>query len=105
VITVLVVSPPRPDVEALEGRHPSVEILLARDADGALEKLGRNRRIDAVLLLDSRPRETAREILGDNPAACPLYVPGEADSAGVRALPSGTPSQMIDWIAADLAAA
>lgn len=105
MITVLVVSPARPEVQALEGRHPAVEILLARDAEDALEKLGRNRRIDAVLLLDEHPGQTAREILSDNPTASPLYAPAvEEVVAGVRGLPPGSPSELIDRISADLSA-
>jgi hypothetical protein len=105
VITVLVVSAPDPEVEALEGRHPSVEVLFSRDVEETLEKLGRNRRIDAVLLLGLEPEPTAREILEDNPAAPPLYAPLDRPIPGIRMLTRTSPSELLDRIAADLAGA
>ena len=69
MITVLAESPPRPDVAELEGRYPSIEVLLSRDIEETLEKLSRNRRIDAVLLLGPDPEATARAILEEIPAA------------------------------------
>jgi hypothetical protein len=93
MITVLIVAPPRPDLAELEGRDPSIEILFARDAEEALEKLGRNRRIDAVLLLEEDPAATAMEVFEDNPGAPPLFAPLEdRPIRGVRPLsPSPLP--------------
>jgi hypothetical protein len=103
MITVLVVSAPDREVDALEDRHPSVEVLFSRDVEETLEKLGRNRRIDAVLFLGPDPEATAREVLEDNPAAPPLYAPLDRPLPGVRALTRASPSELIDRIAADLA--
>ncbi|MFN2385073.1 MAG: hypothetical protein ABR576_02095 [Thermoanaerobaculia bacterium] len=106
MITVLIVAPPRPDLAELEVRDPSIEILFARDAEETLEKLGRNRRIDAVLLLEKDPRATAEEILQDNPAAPPLYAPlPGAGVAGVRPLAPAPPWDLLSWIRRDLSAA
>jgi len=95
LLTVLVVSPPDPAVDRLAGGHPSIEILHAHDADEALEKLGRNRRIDAVLLVaragTAAASEIVAEIRDDNPAPPPIFVLGLPDHAvaGVRSLPAG----------------
>ena len=97
MITVLIVSPPGSELEEAEGRDPSIEILFARDAEEALEKLGRNRRIDAVLLLEGDPAATAAEVLDDNPAAPPLFAPLENRSIpGVRPL---SPAPVPDLLA------
>ena len=102
MITVLIVSPPRPKLEEVEGSDPSIEILFARDAGEALEKLGRNRRIDAVLLLEGDPTATAAEVLEDNPAAPPLFAPlGNRTIEGVRSLP---PASLPDLLARILVA-
>jgi hypothetical protein len=59
----------------LGGPGPEVEILRARDAEEAVEKLGRNRRIDAVLLVS--PGEALAVISAireENPAPPPLFI-------------------------------
>ena len=78
VITILVVSGPADEsrvafAAAPVGRGPD----RARDLEDALEKLARNRRIDAVLLLDAdtagaRPRSA---IFEEDPARPPIYAP------------------------------
>ena len=74
MLTILVVAAPGfPDILAT---HPSLELLHAHDSEDALEKLGRNRRIDAVLLAGWDPgagAEIADAIRDDNPAPPPLY--------------------------------
>lgn len=105
MITVLIVSPPRPELEQVEGRDPSIEILFARDAEEAVEKLGRNRRIDAVLLLEEDPSATAAEVLEDNPAAPPLFAPLENRAIqGVRPLPPASPPDLLARILVALSA-
>jgi uroporphyrinogen-III synthase len=96
VLTVLVVSPRDPAVDRLASGHPSIEILHAHDSDEALEKLGRNRRIDAVLLVSptgtaAAVSEIVAEIRDDNPAPPPIFVLGLPDQAvpGIRSLPAG----------------
>lgn len=57
----------------------SFEILRADSAAQALEKLSRNRRIDAVLFFqEGLARETAGRIAEEDPAAPPLFFAGRA---------------------------
>jgi hypothetical protein len=91
MITLLVVGP-HDSVAAFAEPDPSVEILIASDLEDALEKLARNRRVDAVLLLGS-PAEAealARAIREEDPAGPPFFAP---ESAGpipdVGRLPDG----------------
>lgn len=105
MITILVVSPEDPELDGLEGRNPSVEVLRARDLEETLDKLGRNRRIDAVLLLGGE--ETARiaaAVLEDNPASPPLFAPaGREAAARVRALAGKSPAELLVLIERELA--
>ena len=99
MITILTVVGPERELAAAFGRNPSVEVVTARDVDDALEKLARNRRVDAVLLLDlDSAGASARTILEEDPAAPPLYAP---ESAG--AIPGAQP--LPDTGAGDLVAA
>jgi hypothetical protein len=105
MITVLVESPPGPDVAELEGRYPSIEVLLSRDIEETLEKLARNRRIDAVLLLGPDPQATARAIFEEIPAAPALYAPlAQPSVGGVLRLEPGPPHLLLQKIARDLSA-
>ena len=104
MISVLVVAAGEQNVENLAGKHPSVEVLLAHGVEDALEKLARNRRVDAVLLLAG---EANSEIVGairdDNPAHPPLYGPaGQPAATGVRTLPAGEPSELLDLLRREL---
>ena len=103
MITVLVVTPGT-DPEELAGRHPAVEVLTAHGVEDALEKLGRNRRIDAVLLLAGEENQAiVVAIREDNPAHPPLYLPGgEAPIGGTRPLPAGGPAKLLDLIRREL---
>ncbi len=88
MITVLVVGEKKA-LEGLSSPKASVEVLTAHGAEGALEKLGRNRRIDAVLVLgkDGIPAivEAIRE---DNPTHPPIFLPpGRQPLPGCRILP------------------
>lgn len=76
MLTVLVVSPPDPELDALSGALPSIEVLHAHGAEEALEKLGRNRRIDAILIARLSADSAAAilsEIREDNPAPPPVF--------------------------------
>ncbi len=100
MVSVLVIIPEGARLEELEARHPSVEVLIAHGVEDTLEKLGRNRRIDAVLLLS---REGAREIVAaieeDNPAHPPLFQPaGLWRVPGARVLAAGEPGHLIDLL-------
>ena len=104
MISVLIVTVAQHDLENLAGTHPSVEVLLAHGVEDALEKLARNRRVDAVLLLagDANP-EIVAAIRDDNPAHPPLYRPaGQAAPDGVRTLPAGGPSELLDLLRREL---
>jgi hypothetical protein len=103
VITILAVGPGAEDLAAAFGAsrlHASVEIVAAHGAEDALERLARNRRIDAILLLEgSEARETARLIAEEDPGAPPLFAALEAGAAdGVREVEPGPPAAMLDRV-------
>lgn len=76
MITVLVVGASAADFASPAAQDPSIEVMTAAGTEEALEKLARNRRIDAVLLLaDGDPEATARAIHEEDPGAPPLFVP------------------------------
>jgi len=101
MITILVVAP-RERLSAFAEPDPSVEVLAASDLEDALEKLARNRRVDAVLLVDG-PAEAAalaREIRAEDPAGPPLFAPESAGPIpGAAALPDGP----LERLAAEIA--
>jgi dihydrodipicolinate synthase/N-acetylneuraminate lyase len=106
VITVLVVGGPG-SAGALGAAmgHPSVEVLTALGAEDALEKLARNRRIDAVLLLAGEAnREIATAIRQEDPAGPPLFAPaaGAGPIAGVRPIHGAGPEELLAEIGRDL---
>ena len=95
---------PGQDLEEVAGRNPSVEVLAAHGVEDALEKLGRNRRIDAVLLLAGEANPAiVGAIREDNPAHHPLYLPaGQPAPDGVRSLPAGKPGELLDLLLREL---
>ena len=104
MITILAVGGSEGDLAAAFGRNPSVEIVTARDVEDALEKLARNRRVDAVLLLDadSAPA-SARIILEEDPAAPPLYAPEAAGAIpGAQTLSEETVGDLVAALATKL---
>jgi hypothetical protein len=109
VITVLVVGDRdrAQQLDAVAARNPSVELLHATDVEDALDRLARNRRIDAVLLSDDP--ETARGIaamlLEEDPAGPPLFLAAASGAiAGVRPLPAGSPEDLLEAITRELRA-
>lgn len=103
MFTILVIAPE--GAASPDGGNPSVEILRARDAEEAVEKLGRNRRVDAVLLLGGEENaRIAREIREDNPASPPLFtVEGHGDAGpGSRRLPAASPGSVLDVLVGQL---
>jgi hypothetical protein len=98
VITILLVGPSRTEAIDYAQRHPSVEILSAFGAEEALEKLARNRRIDAVLLLPgSEAAELARTLREEDPSAPPLFAPASlGDLPGANRLPDGDAESQLD---------
>ena len=97
MITVLVVAGEGSELQGIQEGNPSLEILRARDIEETLEKLARNRRIDAVLLLVGE--ETARfaeAVLEENPAAPPLFAPEESGrGARVNFLDATSASELL----------
>lgn len=105
MLTILVVAPAGEDVDGLAAGHPAVEILRARDGEETVEKLGRNRRVDAVLLLcGARNREILEEILDENPAPPPVFFPSGPGPTlkGAQALEPGTPRALFERVLAAL---
>jgi hypothetical protein len=106
MITILAVGGPERGLAAAFGRNPSVEVVTARDVEDALEKLARNRRVDAVLLLEAvSATEDAKTILAEDPGAPPLYAPDAAGAiSGVQRLPDASPAELVTKLAARLEA-
>jgi hypothetical protein len=104
MITVLVVGA-EGKVSTLEAGSPSVEILHSRTVEDALERLARNRRIDAVLLLAETDAESlVRTLQREDPAGPPLFVPASAGRlAGARTLASDDAKKLISLLAEELA--
>ena len=100
MITILAVGPGAEALAAYSASHPSVEVVAAHGAEDALERLARNRRIDAVLLLEAADApETARLIAEEDPSAPPVFSASkDAAAAGLRAVEAGTPAAMLDGI-------
>lgn len=107
MIHVLVVIPDPASPGDLPGRSSAVEVLRARDAEEAVEKLARNRRVDAVLLLAGAGNaEAARGIREDNLAPPPLFAAASSpEIPGVRRLPGETPGELLDLVAEALSGA
>lgn len=107
MIHILVVAHGGADLGDLAGRRSAIEVLLARGADEAVEKLARNRRIDAVVLLaGAENAAVAQAIREDNLSPPPLFAPGSsADIPGVRRLPGEAPEQLLDLVVEALAGA
>jgi hypothetical protein len=101
MISVLVVAKPGEDLASLEGQDPSVEVLLAQGLEEALEKLARNRRIDAVLLLAGEETASILEaIQEDSPAHPPIFVPVGSGPVlrGVQTLPGHGAQELLNLL-------
>lgn len=81
-----------------------MEVLLAHSLEEALEKLARNRRIDAVLLVGGPETERmVRAIREDNAAHPPIFVPGGSGHLpGVTTLPAEGKREMLNQLKARL---
>jgi hypothetical protein len=106
VITILAVAGDAHALAPAFARHPSVEVLAASDAEDALEKLARNRRVDAVLLLGGPEAvSVARTIGEEDPGAPPLYAPACAGAIPrVLSLPDAAPEALVEALARRLQA-
>jgi hypothetical protein len=106
VITILAVAGAAHDLAPAFARHPSVEVLAACDAEDALEKLARNRRIDAVLLLGGPDAgAVAGMIREEDPGAPPLYAPASAGAIPhALTLEDASPDRLVEAVARALSA-
>jgi DNA-binding response OmpR family regulator len=107
VITVLVVGEPEDakEFDRVAARKPSLEVLHARDVEEAIERLSRNRRIDAVLLLlpPDRAAEVAKVLREEDPSSPPLFAPESGPPPpGVRSLTAATPEALLDAVTREL---
>jgi hypothetical protein len=105
VITVLVVGPRErtQDFDAAAARNPSIELLHAAELEEALDRLARNRRIDAVLLLvdPGAAREIARTVLEEDPAAPPIFLPASVqDAKGILSIEGDTLEELLRAVVA-----
>jgi hypothetical protein len=99
VITVLVVGAAAEAFLRAAAGHPSFEVLTASGAEDALEKLARNRRIDAVLLAAGEANgEVAAAIQEEDPAGPPLFAPAGSPAPGSRTLPGTAPEELLEEI-------
>ena len=105
MIHVLVAGPEGGLPAELASTSSSVEVLLARGADEAVDRLARNRRIDAVLLLAGAENASiAAAIREDSVAPPPFYLPASAGNLpGARRLPSDRPAELLALVAEALA--
>ena len=106
MITVLVVSEPdrARDLDAAAARMPSLELLHAHDVEQALDRLARNRRIDAVLLLlgGEAAEEVVRTVREEDPGAPPIFAAGNG-LPGTRTLPAAEPQMLLEALERSLA--
>ena len=104
MITVLVAGPEEGSVDGFAANHPSVEIMTASGSEDALEKLARNRRIDAVLILaGEKTAEIAALIREEDPGAPPLYAPAGAGPIPlVRPIDAESPERLLQAIVREI---
>ena len=104
MITILAVGTGAEPLSAFGAEHPSVEIVAAHGAEDALERLARNRRIDAVLILAGpEAAETARLVREEDPGAPPLFAPAAAGALpGAHSLEARTADELLAALVAAL---
>ena len=105
MITVLVVAEAgrARELDQAAARMPSLELLHAGDVEQALDRLARNRRIDAVLLLEGEAAaEVVRTVLEEDPGAPPIFAAG-SDLPGTRSLPAAEPETLLEALERSLA--
>jgi CheY-like chemotaxis protein len=107
MITILLVAPEPDRLAGLAGTDSSWEVLFAPNAEEAVEKLARNRRIDAVLVMPfSGSAEAVAAITEELTPPPPLFAPASAGhiGVGVQALPDAEPARLLEAVAASLQA-
>jgi hypothetical protein len=93
-------------IEDAGGRRPSLEVMTAEGDEEVLDKLARNRRIDAVLLMPGAGAPTlAAAIHEEDPAGPPVYGWGAATGIeGVHELAARSAAEAIEEIVRALSA-
>ncbi len=106
MIHVLVALPERGPAAELKAGSSSVEVLLAHGCDEAVDRLARNRRVDAVLLLAGAENAAiAAAIREDTLAPPPFFLAASAeDLPGAGRLASDSPQELLGLLATALAA-
>lgn len=104
MITILVAGAAPREISEFSSGHPSVELVSASGAEEALDRLARNRRIDAVLLYgEAATPEVAALIRDEDPAGPTLYAPASAGTLpGVRSVDAEGPQALLARIVGDL---
>ena len=103
MLSILVVTQAGKEGEISLAPHPSVEVLHARGLEDTLEKLGRNRRVDAVLFAaGGENSEIVRAVLEDNPAPPPLFTAEPGAPPGVRLLAEPVVSRLLERLVEEL---
>jgi hypothetical protein len=99
VITILLVAPDPDRMADLAAQDSSRELLFASGALDAVEKLARNRRIDAVLVMGfPGAAEAVAAIQEELSPPPPLFAPVSAGLAGVRTVPAGSPAELLESV-------
>ncbi len=104
MITILAVGDGAERLAGFGAKHPSIEVVTADGAEDALERLARNRRIDAVLILAGpEAGETARLVREEDPGAPPLFAPAAAgEIPGVRKIEGDSGAELLEALVAAL---
>jgi hypothetical protein len=104
LLTVLVVAEP-PGQGPQQEPDSSLEVLHARDAEEAVEKLARNRRIDAVLVLSQAEAPAIVAAIREDVLAPPpiFLAEGSPQIPGTRALAAREPARLVELVAQELA--
>ena len=90
-----------PALEDAAAGRPSLEVMSAEQDEEVLDKLARNRRVDAVLLMPGPGAAAlAAAIREEDPAGPPIYGWGDAAGIdGVRGLGAGNAAEAIEEMA------
>jgi hypothetical protein len=94
MITILAVGESAAQLAAFGSGHPSIEVVAASNAEDALDRLARNRRIDAVLLLSEASAPAAARLLREeDPGGPPLFA--SCPAPGVLRIEAASPERML----------
>jgi hypothetical protein len=93
------------EVAGAAAGRPSLEVMTAEDDEEVLDKLARNRRVDAVLLMPGPGAAAlAAEIREEDPAGPPIYAWGESQAIdGVHGLRATSAAEAIEELLRELA--